>query len=44
MRPVSFRSHELRSLLPHNQVATLEQLKLALGTPVDTAPSSAGNY
>jgi len=35
MRPVSFRSDELRSLLLHNQVATLEQLKLALGTPVD---------
>jgi len=35
MRPVSFRSDELRSLLLHNQVATLQQLKLALGTPVD---------
>jgi len=35
MRPVSFRSDELRSLLLHNQVATLDQLKQALGTPVD---------
>jgi hypothetical protein len=35
MRPVSFHSDELRSLLLHNQVATLQQLKLALGTPVD---------
>ena len=35
MRPVSFRSDELRSLLLHYQVATLQQLKLALGTPVD---------
>ena len=35
MRPVSFRSDELRSLLLRNQVATLDQLKQALGTPVD---------
>jgi hypothetical protein len=35
MRPVSFHSGELRSLLLHNQAATLEQLKLVLGTPVD---------
>lgn len=35
MRPISFRSDELRSLLLHNQIATLEQLKLALGTRVD---------
>jgi hypothetical protein len=35
MRPVSFRSDELRSVLLRNQVATLDQLKQALGTPVD---------
>lgn len=35
MRPVSFRPDELRSLLLRNQVATLDQLKQALGTPVD---------
>jgi len=35
MRPLSFRSDELRSLLLRNQIATLDELKLALGTPVD---------
>jgi hypothetical protein len=35
MRPVSYRSDELRSLLLRNQIATLEDLKQSLGTPVD---------
>ena len=35
MRPVSFRSDELRSLLLRNKIATLDELKQALGTPVD---------
>ena len=35
MRPLSFRSDELRSLLLHNQIATLDELKQALGTQVD---------
>ena len=35
MRPVSYRSDELRSLLLRNQIATLDELKQALGTPVD---------
>jgi hypothetical protein len=35
MRPLSFRSDELRTLLLHNKIATLAELKQALGTPVD---------
>jgi hypothetical protein len=35
MRPVSYRSDELRSFLLRNQIATLGDLKLALHTPVD---------
>src|ERR1700694_1815083 len=35
MRPLSFRSDELRSLLLHSKIATLEELKQALGTSVD---------
>jgi len=35
MRPVSYRSEELRSLLLRNQIATLGELKQALGTSVD---------
>jgi len=35
MRPLSFRSDELRALLLRNQIATLDELKQALGTPVD---------
>jgi hypothetical protein len=35
MRPLSFRSDELRSLLLHTKIATLEELKQALGTSVD---------
>ena len=35
MRPVSFRSGELRSFLLRNQIATLDELKQALATPVD---------
>ncbi len=35
MRNVSYRSDELRSLLLRNQIATLDELKQALGTPVD---------
>lgn len=35
MRPVSFRSDDLRSLLLRNKIATLDELKQALGTPVD---------
>jgi hypothetical protein len=34
MRPLSFRSDDLRSLLLRAQIATLEQLKQALGTSV----------
>ena len=34
MRPLSFRSDELRSLLRRIQIATLDQLKQALGTAV----------
>jgi hypothetical protein len=34
MRPLSFRSDELRSLLRRNKIATLDELKQALGTPV----------
>ena len=35
MRPLSFRPDELRSLLLRNKIATLDELKQALGTPVD---------
>jgi hypothetical protein len=35
MRPLSFRSDELRSLLLGSRIATLDQLKQALGTAVD---------
>ena len=35
MRPLTFRSDELRSLLLRNKIATLDELKQALGTPVD---------
>jgi hypothetical protein len=35
MRPLAFRSDELRTLLLHNKIATLTELKQALGTPVD---------
>jgi hypothetical protein len=35
MRPVFFQSNDLRSLLLHNKVATLAELKQALGTSVD---------
>jgi hypothetical protein len=35
MRPVFFRSDELRSLLLRSKTATLDQLKQALGTAVD---------
>ena len=35
MRPLSYRSDELRALLLRKQVATLDELKHALGTTVD---------
>lgn len=35
MRPLSFRPDELRALLLRNKIATLDELKQALGTPVD---------
>src|ERR1700693_4969749 len=35
MRPLSYRADELRVLLLRNQRATLDELKHALGTPVD---------
>jgi hypothetical protein len=35
MRPLSFRPDELRSLLLRNKIATLDELKQALGTSVD---------
>ena len=35
MRPLSFRSDPLRSLLLHSRIATLDDLKQALGTSVD---------
>jgi len=35
MRPLSFRPDDLRSLLLRNKIATLDELKQALGTPVD---------
>ena len=35
MRPVSYRSEDLRSLLGRLQIATLDDMKQSLGTPVD---------
>jgi len=35
MRPLSFRADELRALLLRSKIATLGELKQALGTPVD---------
>jgi hypothetical protein len=35
MRPLSFRSDALRSLLLRHKIASLDELKEALGTPVD---------
>jgi hypothetical protein len=35
MRLLSYRSDELRTLLLRNQIATLDEMKQALGTPVD---------
>jgi hypothetical protein len=35
MRPLSYRSDELRALLLRSQIATLDEMKQALGTPVD---------
>src|SRR5205823_12313060 len=35
MRPLSFRPDDLRALLLRNKIATLEELKQALGTAVD---------
>ena len=35
MRPLSYRSDALRALLLRNQIATLDDMKHALGTPVD---------
>src|ERR1700686_4972870 len=35
MRPLSFRSDELRSLLLRRKIATLGELKQSLGTQVD---------
>jgi len=35
MRPLSFRADELRSLLLRNKIATLDELKQALGATVD---------
>src|SRR6202453_5372575 len=35
MRPLSYRSDELRSLLMRTKIATLDELKQALGTSVD---------
>jgi hypothetical protein len=35
MRPLSFRSDALRLLLLRNKIATLDELKHALGTSVD---------
>ena len=35
MRPLSFRPDALRMLLRRNKIATLDELKRALGTPVD---------
>src|SRR3989441_8177887 len=39
MRPVSFRSDKLRSLLLRSKIATLDELKQALGTSVDITVS-----
>src|SRR5438128_11234387 len=35
MRPISYRSDELRALLLRIQIATLDEMKQALRTPVD---------
>ena len=35
MRPLSFRPDALRTLLRRNKIATLDELKQALGTSVD---------
>ena len=35
MRPLFYRSDELRSLLLRNQITTLDEMKQALGTSVD---------
>src|ERR1700682_2632479 len=35
MRPLSFRPDDLRALLLRNKIATLDELKKPLGTPVD---------
>ena len=35
MRPLSYRADELRGLLLRNQLATLDEMKHALGTSVD---------
>jgi hypothetical protein len=35
MRPLSYRSDKLRALLLRSQIATLDEMKQALGTPVD---------
>jgi hypothetical protein len=35
MRPLSYHSDELRSLLLRNQIATFDEMKQALGNPVD---------
>src|ERR1039457_5106350 len=35
MRPLSFRSDELRTLLLHSKIATLDELKQAPSTSVD---------
>src|SRR5207244_10655361 len=35
MRPLSYRSDELRSLLLRHQIVTLDEMKQALGTSVD---------
>jgi hypothetical protein len=35
MRPLSFHSDELRSLLLRNKIATLDELKQSLGSSVD---------
>jgi hypothetical protein len=35
MRPLSYRADELRALLLRNRMATLDELKHALGTSVD---------
>jgi hypothetical protein len=41
MRPTSFRPDTLRTLLLRNKIATLDDLKQALGTPVDiTVPKT----